>query len=388
MKKCAYCDFLSGVYDKSVRERYTKALCEELRLWADMRSYRRLSSVYIGGGTPSWLELPLLSEIMETVRKYYIVENDAEITIECNPGSAGPDIFKSYTALGINRVSLGLQSANDDELLLLGRIHNFDRFLHTYEYARNAGFYDINVDVMTGLPAQTPDKLLNTLKQVLRLRPQHISTYSLIIEEGTPFYDKYKFDAVKQHAGMPTEMLPTEDQEYELGKIAEETLKEHGYERYEISNYCLEGYACRHNVGYWTREEYLGVGLGAASLLDETRYSNERDIYKYMEVLGAVSDGGVTEDRLNARLPQLATEQHLGRKAQMEEFMFLGLRMPAGVTRERFKETFGIEIDGVYAPVMEKLRAEGLLTQNAGVIRLTEKGLDLSNYALAEFLID
>ncbi|MCF0186491.1 MAG: radical SAM family heme chaperone HemW, partial [Bacteroidaceae bacterium] len=284
MKKCDYCDFLSGVFDVKMQKAYVTALCTQIRFEATLLKNVELVSIYIGGGTPSWLDAADMEAILNTVYDCFHVTGDAEISIECNPGTLNHDKLETYRHIGIDRISIGLQSANDDELKELGRVHDFNRFLYTYDSVRKAGFNNVNVDIMTGLPYQTLDKLHNTLSSVVRLRPEHISAYSLIIEKGTPFYRKYRFDDVKQRAGMETEALPSEELSYQLYRHTIDYLTSKGYERYEISNYARPGYACRHNVGYWKRVPYLGVGLGAASLINNCRSSNITDIYKYIEI--------------------------------------------------------------------------------------------------------
>ena len=282
-----------------------------------------------------------------------------------------------------------MQSADDEELEILGRIHTFQKFVKTYEMARNAGFVNINVDLISGIPYQTAEKFLHTLQKVVRLRPNHISCYSLIIEEGTPFYDKYKFDVMLQESGKPTEILPSEDEVYRIIKLTQQYLAQAGYEQYEISNFAQPGFECVHNIGYWTRENYLGLGLGAASLVENVRYSNETDLHVYIkktekiERISFEQEGGCVKYGSNLHI----TADVVSRKAQMEEFMFLGLRMNCGVTRQQFQDTFGISIEGIYKEALEHLKAEGLLEINAGRIALTEKGQDLSNYALAQFLL-
>lgn len=381
MKKCDYCDFLSGVYDERMQEAYARSLCQEILYGGQQLKSVAVSSIYIGGGTPSWLDAEYMEMIMNAVYQAFTVLPSAEISIECNPGTVTKEKFDTYRRIGINRISIGLQSANDDELKLLGRVHTYNRFLHTYDLARKCGFYNINVDVMTGLPGQTLEKLMYTLDAVTGLRPEHISAYALIVEEGTPFYDRYKFDAVKQHAGMETEFLPNEELEYQLYKMTQHVLSERGYRQYEISNYAREGLECEHNKIYWKRKSYLGVGIGAASLLDDVRASNVRDIYEYLERC----------EKLRARdefSPLWDSVTKLTRHDAMEEFMFLGLRMNQGVLRDDFEKTFGCNIEGVYGDVLKKLRGEELLTVEGGRIYLTEKGMDLSNYALAEFLLE
>jgi oxygen-independent coproporphyrinogen-3 oxidase len=277
--------------------------------------------------------------------------------------------------MGINRLSIGLQSANDEELKTLGRIHTYEQFLKTYELARKNGFDNINVDLMNSLPGQTVELLHHTIQQVIRLKPEHISAYSLIIEKGTPFYDMYKFDAVKQHAGWQPVALPTEDEVYQMTKMTEQMLKLAGYKQYEVSNFAKPGFFCRHNIGYWKRTDYLGLGLGAASLVDNVRSSNTRELYDYIE--GTAKEG----------MPVRVQEETIDRKGQMEEFMFLGLRMTEGVTRADFLSDFGVDIEAVYGDTLQKLQEEELLVMSAGRIYLTERGMDLNNYVVGQFLL-
>lgn len=369
-KKCAYCDFLSFSCDEKTQLAYADALIREIEFYGPQMQDYFVSTIFVGGGTPTWLDEDKMLEILDAIYTYFNVSRDAEITMECNPGTVTASKLEKYRRAGVNRLSIGLQSADDEELQILGRIHTFEKFLKTYEMARNAGFANINVDLISGIPYQTAEKFLHTLQKVVRLKPNHISAYSLIIEKGTPFYEKYKFDAVKQEAGMQTEVLPTEDEVYRITKLTQQYLANAGYEQYEISNFAQPGFECEHNIGYWTRENYLGLGLGAASLIDNVRYSNTTDLEAYLE------------GELRAETNEVS------RKAQMEEFMFLGLRMKCGVTRQQFQETFGIPIEGIYKNVLEHLKEEGLLDISAGRIALTEKGQDLSNYALAQFLLN
>ena len=239
---------------------------------------------------------------------------------------------------------------------------------------------------MTGLPYQTLDKLHHTLNSVVMLRPEHISAYSLIIEKGTPFYRKYRFDDVKQRAGMETEALPSEELSYQLYRHTIDFLTGKGYERYEISNYARPGFACRHNVGYWKRVPYLGVGLGAASLINNCRSSNITDIYKYIEIA----------DKLNKQefidcdfcSPFYATFEKLSRSDAMAEFMYLGLRQIQGVYRSDFAEMFNCDIEGVYGGIMAALKEKQLLDASEGRIFLTDIGIDVSNQVLPYFLLD
>lgn len=372
VKKCDYCDFLSFAADEQTQKSYVAALQKELAFYGAKYRGRRITTIFIGGGTPSWLKEDYMQAIMETVYHYFSVEQDAEITIECNPGTITEHKFEVYRKTGINRLSIGLQSAHNEELKILGRIHTFEQFLKTYDMARKHGFSNINIDLMSSLPGQTPEIFCDSLYQVLKLKPEHISAYSLIIEKGTPFYELYRFDAVRQEAGMQTESLPTEEEEYQTTKMTQHILKEAGYHWYEVSNFAKPGYECRHNIGYWKRVDYLGVGLGASSLIDNVRYSNTRDLYTYLSV-PAVS--------------LHETAEQITRNEQMEEFMFLGLRMRDGFYRDEFTQAFGIPIEAVYGDALNHLQQEELLLKREGRIYLTDKGMDLNNYVVAQFML-
>ena len=368
-KKCEYCDFLSFSCDEKTQLAYADALIREIEYYGPQMRDSLVSTIFVGGGTPTWLDEDKMVEILDAIYTYFNVSGDAEITMECNPGTVTMAKLTKYRKAGVNRLSIGLQSADDEELQLLGRIHTFEKFVKTFEMARNAGFANINIDLISGIPYQTAEKFMHTLQKVVRLKPNHISAYSLIIEKGTPFYEKYKFDVVLQEAGKQTEVLPTEDEVYRITKLTQKYLAQAGYEQYEISNFAQPGFECVHNIGYWTRENYLGLGLGAASLLNNVRYTNTSDLNAYLE----------GELRVE--------EMPVSRKSQMEEFMFLGLRMNQGVTRQQFQDTFGIPIEGIYKQSLDYLKSEDMLEVNAGRIALTEKGQDLSNFALSQFLL-
>ena len=370
VQKCLYCDFLSFAAEERVQEDYVNALLEEIRHYGETMTDYDVTTIYIGGGTPSYVNHVWIETVLAEIYENFSIKPNVEISIECNPGTLSSWKLGAYKSAGINRLSIGLQSANNEELKILGRIHTYEDFLKSYEMARAAGFDNINVDLMSGLPKQNVTKFLETLYQIIKLRPEHISAYSLIIEKGTPFYDSYKFDLVKQQAGMKTDFLPSEDEEYRIYKATQEVLKQNGYVQYETSNYAQKGYECRHNIGYWTRENYLGVGLGAASLIENVRYTNTSNIDTYMQG------------------EWVAVEEPITRKAQMEEFMFLGLRMNEGVSREDFENNFNISIEAIYREPLEELKQKELLVARAGRIFLTDKGRDLSNYCLAKFLLD
>lgn len=370
MKKCAYCDFLSFPAEERIQENYVKSMLAEIRSYGPKCKGYQVSTIYIGGGTPSWLNEKLIQDIMIEIRKHFDVESDAEISIECNPGTLTEKKLEVYKEVGINRISMGLQSTDDEELRLLGRIHSFQQFLKSYELVRNVGFENVSVDLISGLPGQTVRKFVDNLENVIRLKPEHISVYSLIIEKGTPFYEMYKFDAVKQHAGMKTEFLPSEDEEYGIYKATQVVLAEAGYKQYEISNYARSGCECIHNIGYWTRENYIGFGIGAASLFENVRFTNTSDIYEYIK-------GKYVE-----------TEEQLTRKAQMEEFMFLGLRMNSGIYRAEFEKAFGTPIEAIYKEQIDYLKSQDLMKAKEGRIFLTDKGMDLSNYCMSKFMLE
>ena len=370
VKKCAYCDFLSSPADEAVKKAYVKALELEIAFWGQKLENTTVSTIFIGGGTPSLLSGEQMETLLQCVRRSFRVEKDAEITMEMNPGTVNDKNLIRYKKAGVNRISIGLQSAKNEELQKLGRIHTFQEFLDTYKAVRACGFENVNVDLISAIPGQTRESFEESLHIVARLEPEHISAYSLIVEEGTPFYEKYG-------DGKPKERdLPSEEEERAMYKRTKEILEKYGYERYEISNYAKDGFACRHNIGYWERKEYIGVGIGAASFLGKERFSNIRKIDQYLAYAKERSFEKMVSER-----------EILDMSQEMEEFMFLGLRMMDGISRERFAQTFGTQIEAVYQEVLLHLTEEGLLEKRAGRIYLTERGQDVSNYALAQFLL-
>lgn len=370
VKKCFYCDFLSMPVDESIRRHYVCKLIEEIEYKSEKYKEYEVSSLFFGGGTPSILSETQIAEIMKALQKNFSIKSDAEITIECNPGTLTRQKLSVYKQCGINRISIGLQSGNNQELNMLGRIHTYEEFLQNYDLVRKIGFDNVNVDLMSALPGQTVSDWEDTLIKVLKLRPEHISAYSLIIEEGTPFYEIYEKDELRRQEGERPEYLPSEETERAMYEVTRSILAQKGYERYEISNYAKKGMECKHNIGYWTRKNYLGLGLGSASLVENVRFSNSSDLKEY----------------LNGKFePQ--EKEVLTRKEQMEEFAFLGLRMMQGISRRRFEEAFGVAIEAVYGEVIHKMTELGLLRQQAGHIMLTEDGISVSNYVMSEFLL-
>ena len=313
--------------------------------------------------------------------------------MEANPGTVTKEALLSYRKAGINRLSIGLQSADDGELKLLGRIHTYRDFLQTYQWAQEAGFTNINLDIMSALPEQSVENYKKTLETVLSLRPQHISAYSLIVEEGTPFYEKYGQESEKlQATGEKQPDLPSEEEEREMYALTEKLLAAAGYHRYEISNYALPGRECRHNLVYWKRGNYVGFGLGAASMVENVRFENTRKMQEYLAEYAGVPDAEpVFADVAQGDMQQIFRGENvhpLSQQEQMEETMFLGLRLTEGVSKAEFHRQFGVSMEQIYGEVIQENTAQGLLADEAGYLRLTREGMDLSNYVMAQFLLD
>lgn len=409
VRKCQYCDFLSFPADEATQNAYVDALVREIAYYGPKCRDYVVTTVYIGGGTPSWLAAESIEAVMAAVHREFTFAPETEISIECNPGTVTERKLVAYRRAGINRISIGLQSANDTELALLGRIHTWQQFVENYELARKTGFTNINVDLMNSLPGQTLESFQQTLQRILQLGPEHISAYSLIVEEGTPFYEAYREDVRLQEAGEQTRWLPTEEQVNAMTRMTEQMLAEGGYRHYEISNFARPGYECRHNIGYWERENYLGFGVGAASLIENVRYSNTGDISFYLENTKKICENSAVSEKdseigKNVAVPEkerengtvirnMATNLHISvekisRKAQMEEFMFLGLRKTDGIFMDAFFQTFGVPVEAVYEAVISGLVENGLLTKKDGRMFLTERGREVSNYVLAQFLLE
>ena len=361
VRKCQYCDFLSGPSDEETKDRYIEALLKEIRAAEHTEDYE-IVSVFIGGGTPSALKAEAIASIMRTLQEQFFFCEDAEVTIEANPGTVDLEKLTIYRNVGINRLSLGLQSTDAEELKLLGRIHSYEEFLKSYEWAREAGFSNINIDLMFAIPGQTGEAWRQHLYQVAELNPEHISAYSLIIEEGTPFAEQ-NLD------------LPDEDTEYQMYEDTAEILERYGYRQYEISNYAKQGYMCRHNAGYWQRREYLGFGLGASSLYRGMRFSNTRRMQEYLK-----------ESRNPDQIRKDVTV--LSRNERIEEFMFLGLRMTEGISEKKFEENFDVRLMDVYGDILQKYEETGFMEHIETNWRLTRKGIHVSNHILADFLLD
>lgn len=416
VRKCNYCDFLSfpaGSTDGRDHRPYIGALVREMEMWKERVSACEVDTIFIGGGTPSILSTADMGVVLDAIHKNFRTGELAEFTIECNPGSVSDDKLRLYRGAGVDRISLGMQSAVDDELRRLGRVHGYREFLESYHMVREHGFRNVNVDIMSAIPGQTLESYERTLGCVMALEPEHISSYSLIIEEGTPFYERYA-----DHPPVD------EDTDRKMYERTGELLAGAGYERYEISNYASVKYegnydasvkyegnygqcecpiriqkspprsfsprpaglsshsivcgdrvlhACRHNMKYWRRGEYLGVGLGAASFLGHTRFSNERDMRAYH---GRIDKG---------ELPVAETEE-LSPDQEKFEFVYLGLRCMEGISSHEFRACFGEDIGEYFGEAIRWCRDQGLLVQEGGRIFLSKKGIDVSNRVFEAFV--
>ncbi|HCT92023.1 MAG TPA: oxygen-independent coproporphyrinogen III oxidase [Lachnospiraceae bacterium] len=361
LRKCRYCDFLSFPCGGKERARYLSALGQEIACCGRGRAEGAVTSIYFGGGTPSLLSDEQMGYLMGCVKRQFSLTPDAEITMEANPGTLTASRLAGYRRAGINRLSIGCQSVHDSELSALGRIHRYGDFRESYHMAREAGFANINVDLMYGLPGQTAASWRQSLETVCALGPEHVSAYSLIVEAGTPFAD------------MDLD-LPDEDAERQMAADAVEILADHGYTRYEISNFARPGFTCCHNIGYWDGTPYISFGLGASSYMGQTRWRNTRSMENYLK--------NVSSPACLRRDVEILTIEN-----RMEEFMFLGLRMTAGVSRSEFAKRFGVSMNEVYGEKIEHFVREKLLTNSGDRVFLTERGLDLANVVMAEFLL-
>ena len=360
IKKCDYCDFLSGPSTRTGQESYIYALLREIKAVSAVEK-RSVDTVFIGGGTPSVPECDVMEKLLQVLQENFHFSPNAEITIEANPGTLTSEKLALYRKYGINRISIGLQSPKDEELEVLGRIHNYRQFLESYQMAREAGFSNINVDMMFAIPGQSYEGWIENLRTVAELGPEHISAYSLIVEEGTPF-SKRELE------------LPDEDTEYRMYEDVAKVLGEYDYHQYEISNYAKENRECRHNEGYWQRKDYLGLGLGAASLTGNVRFTNTTDMQEYLEKSGT---------------PELMRKdrEFLTQEDEMAEFMFLGLRMTDGVSKTEFQEYFGTAVEKIYGEVLDKYKRQGMLVEKDDRIFLSRTGIHVSNAVMADFLL-
>ena len=392
VKKCDYCDFLSAPATEEMKRRYVNALITEIKGCISFYSYYEVQTIFFGGGTPSCLEAGEIERIMLALgESFRLNEVPMEASIEVNPGTLTEEKLRIYKKAGINRLSFGLQSSNDVELKKLGRIHTYQQFEENFLLARSLGFTNINVDLMSALPEQTIESWENTLRTIIALEPEHISAYSLIVEEGTRFYERY------QEGSAGYKLLPDEDTDRSIYHLTKEILKDNGYDRYEISNYAKRGFECRHNSSYWIGTDYLGLGLGASSLIKGVRFSKEEDLQQYLKLCESNSiDENVNHDKYGLCLENsvfdtisLVREPYeLTLEQRIEEFMFLGLRMCKGISKLEFDHRFQKNIKEIYPNIINDLVEKDLLIEEGDRIRLTDLGIDVSNQVLAEFLLE
>lgn len=436
--KCIYCDFLSSPADVHTRKQYVRALINEIYLTREgkcankliknvlqgdntsyedmeeqavngltsdyalydtvcMADYEKtimqedisgcvddiksenghiVTSIFIGGGTPSAIDAEDISDILDAVRKNYNVSDKAEITIECNPGTMDKKKAAIYRKAGINRISFGLQSTDNNELRMLGRIHTYEQFMESYKIAREAGFDNINIDLMSALPGQTMESFKTVLEKALSLGAEHISVYSLIVEEGTRLSDNID--------SFPP--IPSDDEDRQMYYMTKEMLSSYGYEQYEISNYAQKGYECKHNLKYWERCDYLGFGIGAASLYGGRRYTNISDIGRYMDVLAEITNA-LDKSYVNELLQIRTDMEELSKEDEMSEYMFLGLRKTKGIDITDFKEEFGTDIKDIFGEAIEDNIASGLLIHDGNCLYLSKRGIDISNTVMSDFIL-
>lgn len=358
-QKCSYCDFISYSNKNKMVDQYIETLKQEIKENVEKLSEYEITTIYIGGGTPSYIESKHIIEVLEAIKQNYNINKNAEITIEVNPGTATKEKLENYVKAGINRISIGLQSCNDKLLKLIGRIHTFDEFINTYNLAKEAGFNNINVDLMIGLPNQTLEDIKKSLDKIIELNPKHISVYSLIVEEGTPIEIKIE----KGELQLPDENL--ERKEYWEVKT---TLEKFGYKHYEISNYAQEGYESKHNVNCWEQKEYIGFGVAAHSYLNNIRFSNVEKIEEYIENTGPVIHERQCEED------------------KKKEYMLLGLRKIEGIKISAFKNKFGSNPIMEFKNELNILVQEKLIEIDLDKIKLTNKGIDLANVVWEEFV--
>lgn len=360
VRKCHYCDFLSIPASGRMQEKYLDALIQEINLTPE-RNQGRVQSIYFGGGTPSLLRPAQMERIMDRIYACFSVMAEAEISMEVNPGALEKDQVKTYKKVGINRISMGLQSTKNTELKMLGRIHTYEQFKENYKLFRLAGFDNISVDLLLAIPGQDQAEMLKGLQDLMKVRPDHISVYSLILEENTKFYEIQD----QLH-------LPSDEAERDMYWAANDYLFQHGYYPYEISNYALKGKECQHNIRYWSDGDYLGLGVGAASYWEGVRWRNVSDIQKYIRYSFPRDIREITQEK--------EEQKHL------EEYLFLGLRKREGILVAKLNQVFDRPLEKLYAKEIEKMSREGFLEEVNGYLRLTPKGIDFSNLVFSQFL--
>ncbi|WP_303005355.1 radical SAM family heme chaperone HemW [Romboutsia ilealis] len=364
-QKCNYCDFNSyKIEEKNQKTDYLISIRKEMELYKEEFKNKEFTSVFLGGGTPSILTPEELTTLMENIYSNFNIGKDAEITMECNPGTLDKAKLKAIKSLGINRLSMGLQVTQDHHLKYIGRIHTYEQFEKNYKDAIEVGINNINVDLMYSLPNQSFDEWKETLNKIINLNPSHISAYSLILEEGTKFYDMYLNKEFE---------LNDEEVDINIYNYTIDTLYKNGYHQYEISNYAKEGYECKHNIVYWKCDNYLGLGPGASGYINNYRYSNICDIKGYNKCL-EYDKRPIEEKNI------------LSKKDEMEEFIFMGLRMNKGINLDEFYKRFNIGFKHRYNDILDKLKNLNLIIEQNNNIILTQRGREISNTVFVEFI--
>lgn len=374
-QKCYYCDFISYANKYDIVEKYIQCLKKEIIQYANENKIMSehelepkyvIKTIYIGGGTPSAIDESYIIDIINTIKNNFKIKEKAEITIEVNPGTVNKEKLGKYKKCGINRLSIGLQAVQDDILKNIGRIHTYKDFENTYQYAREVGLDNINVDLMIALPNQTINNVKESVKKIISLKPEHISVYSLILEENTKMFEMVQSKEVS---------IAPDEIERQMYWYVKETLEKHKYKQYEISNFSKPGFESKHNIDCWNQKEYIGVGVSASSFIDNKRYSNITQIEQYIK-------------NIENKTPNqnLVLEETLDFESKMDEFMMLGLRKIEGVDIRKFEQIFNINPIIRYCKVLDKLNHEGLIEIDASNIKLSNKGIDLANLVWEEFV--
>ena len=369
VRKCSYCDFVS--YSAKPFEenhginRYFDAIKQEMIRYKEKLSTYEVATIYLGGGTPSAVDGRLIHDLLNMIRASLNVTNDAEITIEVNPGTLTHDKLNHYKAAGINRVSMGLQTTNDQLLETIGRIHSTNDFITSYHALRDAGFNNISLDLMFGLPGQTLSDIDRAIKLIDQLKPQHVSAYSLKIEEGTPLFDAYEKGSVQ---------LPSEELEREMYHRINSKLRELGIYQYELSNYALPGWESKHNTVYWENKPYLGIGVSSHSKLDDVRFSNTSNIHEYMDSIQKGESVIIDSEPIDA-------------EEDLFESIILGLRLNKGIQIDLLNERYAIDFETRYKKVLSSLIQDHLIIREGNTIKLTELGRDLANQVFLRFML-
>lgn len=371
-KKCNYCDFVSFHASYDIIDNYIKILLKEIEAKKYMANDYEISSIYFGGGTPSYINAKHICFIMESIRKSYKISDDCEISLELNPHSAIEEKLRIYDEIGINRLSFGLQSTDDHELKLLGRLHTYNDFLKSYNDALHVGFKNINVDLINGIPDQTPETYKKTLKQVLLLHLNHISIYNLIIEQHTLFYELYNNNKLN---------LPLENDMEKIDSITEELTSYYHLNRYEISNYAKSGFECKHNLGYWSNIPYLGFGLNSSSYFENKRYKNKTKLSDYLNLNYDMYMLDID------KLKYYDEFQILSKTELMNEYVMLGLRKTSGINELDFQKNFALSFYETYKAKLQKYIDNNLLIMDNYTFYLSKRGLDLQNTILSDILL-